>query len=433
MPTNNIELRSEEVQEIIGIVPHWLIRSGISVVFIIVSVLFTGSFFFKYPDIVIAKATLSGNTPPANLKARTNGKIIQIFVTDKQEVQKAEVLAIIENTCNYNHYQMVFNQIDSLNEYLETTEIKNVQFTENRNLQLGELQNYYSGFLKQLKSYKNFVEIEYHQKKIESLTVQIAEYTKYIHSLENLVRLSQSDLKLQEKQFRRDSLLYLSQVISAEEYEKSASQFIQKKSGHQNTQNSISSTKIQISNLGQSVLDLELQFLQQKENQIISLKESIEAFLAQAYLWEQNYLLKSPFAGKVVFSKIWTNFQNLSAGDIVFTILPNEAKKEIVARARLPLAGSGKVKIGQKVNLKLNDYPFQEFGILQGSVQEISAVNDGENYTVLINLNQSLQTNYKLKIPFKQNMLASAEIITEDLPLAARFFNPIKSLFLNKQ
>jgi len=316
---------------------------------------------------------------------------------------------------------------------LETTEIKNVQFTENRNLQLGELQNYYSGFLKQLKSYKNFVEIEYHQKKIESLTVQIAEYTKYIHSLENLVRLSQSDLKLQEKQFRRDSLLYLSQVISAEEYEKSASQFIQKKSGHQNTQNSISSTKIQISNLGQSVLDLELQFLQQKENQIISLKESIEAFLAQAYLWEQNYLLKSPFAGKVVFSKIWTNFQNLSAGDIVFTILPNEAKKEIVARARLPLAGSGKVKIGQKVNLKLNDYPFQEFGILQGSVQEISAVNDGENYTVLINLNQSLQTNYKLKIPFKQNMLASAEIITEDLPLAARFFNPIKSLFLNKQ
>jgi len=433
MPTNNIELRSEEVQEIIGIVPHWLIRSGISVVFIIVSVLFTGSFFFKYPDIVIAKATLSGNTPPANLKARTNGKIIQIFVTDKQAVQKAEVLAIIENTCNYNHYQMVFNQIDSLNEYLETTEIKNVQFTENRNLQLGELQNYYSSFLKQLKSYKNFVEIEYHQKKIESLTVQIAEYTKYIHSLENLVRLSQSDLKLQEKQFRRDSLLYLSQVISAEEYEKSASQFIQKKSGHQNTQNSISSTKIQISNLGQSVLDLELQFLQQKENQIISLKESIEAFLAQAYLWEQNYLLKSPFAGKVVFSKIWTNFQNLSAGDIVFTILPNEAKKEIVARASLPLAGSGKVKIGQKVNLKLNDYPFQEFGILQGSVQEISAVNDGENYTVLINLNQSLQTNYKLKIPFKQNMLASAEIITEDLPLAARFFNPIKSLFLNKQ
>ncbi len=238
---------------------------------------------------------------------------------------------------------------------------------------------------------------------------------------------------MHERQFRRDSLLYLSQVISAEEYEKSASQFIQKKSGHQNTQNSISSTKIQISNLQQSVLDLELQFLQQKENQIISLKESIEAFLAQAYLWEQNYLLKSPFAGKVVFSKIWTNFQNLSAGDIVFTILPNEAKKEIVARASLPLVGSGKVKIGQKVNLKLNDYPFQEFGILQGSVQEISAVNDGENYTVLINLNQSLQTNYKLKIPFKQNMLASAEIITEDLPLVARFFNPIKSLFLNKQ
>jgi len=431
MPTNNIELRSEEVQEIIGIVPHWLLRSGITVVFIIVSVLFAGSFFFKYPDVVTAKATLSGNTPPANIKARLNGKITQLFVEDKQQVRKDEVLAIIENTCNYAHYKVVYSLMDSLNQSIETTEIEKLPCAENHSLQLGELQNYYSGFLKQLKSYKNFVQIDYQRRKINGLNLQIAEYTRYTENLQNLVNLSQKDLKLQEKQFRRDSLLHLSGVISAEEYEKSASQFLQKKGSFQNSENAISNSKIQISNLEQSVLDLELQYQQQKETQIITLKESIEAFLAQAHLWEQNYLLKSPFAGKIVFSKIWTNFQNLNAGDVVFTIIAAEEKREITARANLPLSGAGKVKKGQKVNLKLNDYPFQEFGILQGSVQEISAVNDGENYTVLIHVKQSLQTNYKLKIPFKQNMQASAEIITEDLPLAARFFNPIKSLFLN--
>jgi len=107
MPTNNIEIRSEEVQEIIGIVPHWLLRSGIMVVFIIVSVLFAGSFFVKYPDVIVAKATITGNTPPAELKARLSGKITEILIEDKQKVEANQVLAIIENTCNYSDFLLL--------------------------------------------------------------------------------------------------------------------------------------------------------------------------------------------------------------------------------------------------------------------------------------------------------------------------------------
>ena len=43
-----------------------------------------------------------------------------------------------------------------------------------------------------------------------------------------------------------------------------------------------------------------------------------------------------------------------------------------------------------------------------------------------------LNTNYKKTLHFKQNMTGTADIITEELPLAARIINPIKSLFYER-
>ncbi len=46
---NNIELRSDKVRSIIGQIPPWIIRSGISVIFFVILVLLIGSYYFKYP------------------------------------------------------------------------------------------------------------------------------------------------------------------------------------------------------------------------------------------------------------------------------------------------------------------------------------------------------------------------------------------------
>ena len=54
----DIELRSEEVQEVMGQVPAWIVRWGITLLFLVVVALLVGSCFFKYPakgsgDIVV--------------------------------------------------------------------------------------------------------------------------------------------------------------------------------------------------------------------------------------------------------------------------------------------------------------------------------------------------------------------------------------------
>ena len=52
-----IELRSEEVQEVMSHVPVWILRWGITVLFCIVIILLIGSYLFKYPDVVEAESS----------------------------------------------------------------------------------------------------------------------------------------------------------------------------------------------------------------------------------------------------------------------------------------------------------------------------------------------------------------------------------------
>ncbi len=74
-----IELHSKEVQDLLGKVPAWLIRNGTIVVILLLGVLAAGSWFFKYPDLVVAPVVVvaSGETP-ASLTGYVHLSSIQI-------------------------------------------------------------------------------------------------------------------------------------------------------------------------------------------------------------------------------------------------------------------------------------------------------------------------------------------------------------------
>ncbi len=52
-------------------------------------------------------------------------------------------------------------------------------------------------------------------------------------------------------------------------------------------------------------------------------------------------------------------------------------------KALLPVQGSGKVKVGQRVNVRLTNFPDQEFGYLIGRVESISNIPTPEGFYVL--------------------------------------------------
>ena len=54
-----IETRSEEVQEIMGAVPGWIVRQGIATLFLVVVALLAIAGLFRYPDVSPAEMTLT--------------------------------------------------------------------------------------------------------------------------------------------------------------------------------------------------------------------------------------------------------------------------------------------------------------------------------------------------------------------------------------
>ena len=97
-----IEIRSDEVNEILGQVPRWIIRWGTSVIFVIIILLIMGSGLFKYPEIQTSTIILTTKNPPAKLVAKTSGKIIRLFTKDKQEVRAGDHIVLIESAADYN-------------------------------------------------------------------------------------------------------------------------------------------------------------------------------------------------------------------------------------------------------------------------------------------------------------------------------------------
>lgn len=148
--------------------------------------------------------------------------------------------------------------------------------------------------------------------------------------------------------------------------------------------------------------------------------------------WEFKYLLMTNLDGKVSFINTFIEKnQNVNQGELLFTIVPTE-KNEYVAKIKIPVENSIKIKKNQDVNIKLFNYPETEYGMLKAKIESIPTSPNKEGfYLVQASLDSPLSTSYNIEIPFNTEMQGTAEIIIEDLRLLERFFYKLKGLFNN--
>ena len=142
-------------------------------------------------------------------------------------------------------------------------------------------------------------------------------------------------------------------------------------------------------------------------------------------------LFVSPVDGTVSFTSYWQENQNVLSGEVVFTVLPVR-DKNISGKLYIPLAGAGKVKIGQKVNVKLDSYPYMEYGMVVVSVKSISllpaTLGKDRVYIVSVDFPDGLKTTYSQDLLFSEEMHGTGEIVTHDVSLLRRVFYPVKHM-----
>jgi HlyD family secretion protein len=420
-----LELRSEEMQDILTRPPHILVRSGISVICGVILLLIIGSFFFKYPDVVTGEIVITTANPPVWIVAKTAGKINELNCSDKSPVRKGQILAIIENPASSR-------DVVRLKEALTQCLINDSAFVlssglSSGNFELGSLQNTYSSFLRTATNYVNFLSFNSINKEKEALQLQINGHKRYSSALQKQLKLKQEELKIAEVAYEREKRLYEKGIIAQAEMENAENGFLNIRQSLQQIQTGMASDEIEYGQLIESVSKLDIQYVREKNSLFSELKTTYSELLSAIENWEQVYLLSSPIDGTVTFNTFWKSNQFVNTGDKVLAIVSQDPG-EIIGRIQTSAAGSGKIKQGQRVNIKVNGYPYMEYGTLQGRIRTISLIPDGNIYFVEVEIPQTLTTGTGKTLDFTGELAGQAEIITDDRNLFSRIFTPIKYL-----
>jgi multidrug resistance efflux pump len=420
------ELRSEEVQDILTKVPHWMIRWGTILIFIIICMLFFVSWFIKYPDVVNTEIVITTNIPPEKIVSKSSGRIEAILVKDKSIVSKNKTLAIIENTANYQDVFLLKKIVDAYN-------INNPQkafpFALLKNTQLGEIESAFAVFQKdyQAEQLNNDLQpFEVENRAQVSEKVQIKER---LEILQQQKVINESELQLQKNDVARFETLFNKGIISAQEMETKKLSYLQAQKSYKSLLSSIS--QLRSSLIDNSKLSQNSQISGTKEEVTLGRNMAQSFYQLKKVIrdWELAYTLKTSVSGVVTFLQVWTENQTINVGDNVFSIIP-DTKNGFVGKVKAPALNSGKIKVGQTVNIRLANFPDREFGVLKGKIRNISLIPDKDGNLLLdVALPNGLRTSYKKQIVFQQEMKGSAEIVTEDLRLLERILYQFKSIF----
>ena len=421
-----IELRSEEVQEILTKVPHWMIRWGNVLFLFLILLLFALSWIIKYPDVVISEVILTTENPPQKEYAKVTGKIDTIFVSDSDNVSDQQPLAILENTANYK-------DVFFLKSIIDTIQIQKHSFyfpiDELPILFLGEIDAAYSTFETNYIQYVLNKELKPFTNVALANKTTTSELNRQLRNLRAQKVLHKQELEFKKKDLSRSQILFEKGVISEQNYETKQLEYLQAERIYKNMVSSISQLREAISNSENTSKGTEISSIREEKVLLKKVIQSFNQLQKSIKDWEIKYVLSSKMDGNVSFLNYWSENQTVNQGDLVFTIIPN-VNSSFIAKLKTPAQNLGKVKVEQNVNIKLHNYPDYEFGVLKGTVTTISKISNKDGfYTIDVSLPETLITSYNKEIEFKQEMQGVAEIITEDLRLIERVFYQFKKIF----
>lgn len=426
MKERDINLRSEEVQEILSSVPNWMVLWGNTVIFVLIVGLLLISWFIKYPDVINSEIIITTVSPPEKIYANRAGQIDTISVSNNESVTKNQILAIIENTAN--------NQdVIELKQIIDTLKISYKDFyfplEKLHFLSLGDIEPDFANFETSYTEYLLNKQLNPLSNEFLANQVSLFEAKNRLNTIISQQNINKKEIELKKNDLTRYEVLYEKGIISAQDFDLKKLDFLQAQRSYQNNNSSISQLRELIYESQKNLKGTEIKRIKEENNYLKNVIQSYNQLKKSLRNWELSYLLKSSINGRVSFLTFWNKNQTVKQGDLVFTVIPT-SNNNYIGKIKAPIQNSGKIKVGQKVNIRLANYPPAEFGMLVGTIENISLLPDASgNYLIDVKLSKRLMTTYNKKIDFKQEMYGNAEIITENLRLTQRFFYQLKNIF----
>jgi len=176
------------------------------------------------------------------------------------------------------------------------------------------------------------------------------------------------------------------------------------------------------------------QQLQQLQAEIVELQAQIlntKNLLNQELVKLNQRYLYAPVDGIVSSLQVVNEGAVVQPGETIAEIIPDGVP--LILSAVLPSKEAGFVQPGMPVQIKLDAYPFQDFGVIPGTVEAIAPNTEnheqlGAVYRVEISLDRDHLRTSNQNIQFKPGSTAQAEIVIRRRRIADVLLDPIKQL-----
>lgn len=408
------EINSEEVQDIITAVPSWILRWGITLVFSILLIIVLLSSFISYPDMIKTRLKVNSLNSPKAVFAKEPGKLITLLAKEGEMVRKGQSLAFMESTATHNDVLMLKDSLEEMSHKLmDNKRLKPLKLV---GLNLGELQSDYQQFVSVYLEYIATENNGYFTRQQGFLEKDLRELEALRKQIQIQQQTQDQEFRNVEEQFKAYTQLYQKGVISRNEFKQQENRYLSGKYPLQQSttvllgnNNAHIQKKKEILELEHAVEQVKAKFLQ-----------SLSNMLSQIKAWQIRYVLTAPLAGQLSYGGVIQENQTIAANQEIFIV--NPSNRDFFGEVLIPQYNMGKVKIGQKVLVKMQSYPFEQYGLIRGKIGNISDVAFHDSvFVAKVILEKFENKDSAHRMALKNGMLAGAEIITEESSLLERF------------
>ena len=434
---NNMVNRTEEVQDIIERIPH---RTGKVVTVIVVSLTALLLFFgwlIEYPEKVTGPVSITARQAPVKLVSNNSGKL-HLLKNNSDTLNENEIFAFLDNPAKLDDILLTEeflykNNPDSL--YMNPSVING-----SSSMSLGELSSQYYTFLNSVDKVFQYRFGQPYEKKLRSLISLLKWQMKLKENSQKQIKTKKSSLKIAEKNVHRDSTLFLSSTIAELDVDRSSINYYGVLESSQAVERDNTTIGIQIEDTRYKLQTLLLEQNETESKLRMDLIAGYNELISGIRRWKLTYCFVSPIKGSLEYLNFWRENDFITDGTSVFSIIPSD--NPILGQVYLPSMGAGKVAVGQDVIIKLDNYPYIEYGSINGKVKTISQLSNqsvevsGQNkintYLISVDLPLELTTNYGAKLDFRYEIKGIADILTKRRKLMERLFDNLKYIASKK-
>lgn len=424
-----IELRSQEVQEILGSPPSWMTRWGSLLALIAIVIMAWIGFYIKYPETVESNITVSTTDPPKRLVTESRGRVKLVRVQNESVVRAGEVLVVFENKANIED---VLSFETALLTMTNPSDSALMVFHVSEEFMLGSLKPSLYEFYRRQEDVEYYVDNPYDKFSVDQLEKESRKVLSIIRTDRGRWGNIDRQIEMVEERLERERQLSAENLLAEERVERTQENLLSLKRMRESIEASIKNRELELGRIKSEKSGVKAGSKEDMQEALIAMRESFGNMKSELAEWMRKHVISSPIDGIVSFNLESINEQQfVEEGKEIGVVVPLQ-EKETQGTVNIPMSEAIRVESGQKVIVRFFSYPYLEFGAVIGKVESKSQVPVNGQIAIDVSFPEGLHTTFNRELEVSREMKGDATIIIQDKRFLERVFEGIRGTIVQE-